>query len=68
MEVVFQHHEAVDSQVIVSLLVGPGVEQNLSRLGAGEDGQPFDDGAGQEVGQMGLGEMIAAAGHGVLGV
>src|SRR5262249_46638594 len=57
---------AVEREPLVALEVAPRVEDDRHRLGPGEDRQPGDDGAGEEMGSfrvVGV-EAVEAAGHG----
>ncbi|MCY1450677.1 hypothetical protein D9M71_675030 [compost metagenome] len=66
MQVVFQHHIAVQEQALVLLLMAPAIDQDLYGLRAGEYRQPFEDSAGEEVGSIRLGDDVAAPTHCVL--
>ena len=41
----------------------PTVQEDLHRIRTGEDGQPLDHGAGQEMGFVRLQDQVAASGH-----
>ena len=43
--------------------MGPTVQEDLHRIRTGEDGQPLDHGAGQEMGFVRLQDDVTASGH-----
>jgi hypothetical protein len=63
---VFEDHVPVEDESTLLAQVPPAVEEDLYRLGSGEDRQPIVDGQGQEVGGVGSEEALAVAGHGLI--
>lgn len=59
---VLHDHVAVDGKALVGLEEGERSQHNLHQFGFGEEGEPVDDGAGEEVGAIGE-EMVAGAGN-----
>ena len=43
--------------------MGPTVQEDLHRIRTGEDWQPLDHGAGQEMGFVRLQDQVGASGH-----
>ena len=63
MDMVFQYYITVDFELFVVLSPDEGIKDNLYGGWPGENGEPVEDGKGEEVGGVVVGYFIAAASH-----
>jgi len=63
MEVVFHDDVGVERQALVLLKELQGVENDLRHRGAGKEGEPVDDGAGDKVRGLVVHEFVTASSH-----
>jgi hypothetical protein len=63
MEVVLHDHVGVERQALVLLKELQGVENYLRHRGAGKEGEPVDDGAGDKVRGLVVHEFVTTSSH-----
>jgi hypothetical protein len=61
MEVIVEDHPGMDPQILVLTAVDQRLDEDVAARRAGEDRQPFNNGASDEVGTICLRDSIAAA-------
>jgi hypothetical protein len=63
VQMVFQHDVPVEFKVPILAQEFPGVEKDLNIFGTSKDGEPSDDGTGQEIGVFGFKDALTSARH-----
>ena len=58
VEVVVEDHVGVEAESFVLAAVCEGVGDDFDVWGAGKDGEPFDDGRGDEVNAFGVDDAV----------